>query len=61
MEALIEALLKEHSLEDGSTHCSAAFQKDLQSFLNTQVQKAPFLPHAWPALHALQQGAACSP
>lgn len=38
MEALIEELLEQYSLAEGSTFCSAAFQSDLQAFLQTQAR-----------------------
>ncbi len=37
MEALIEGLLQENDLAQGSVFCSAAFQADLQVFLQIQV------------------------
>ncbi|EIE19808.1 beta and beta-prime subunits of DNA dependent RNA-polymerase [Coccomyxa subellipsoidea C-169] len=38
MEALIEGLLQENDLAQGSVFCSAAFQADLQVFLQIQVK-----------------------
>lgn len=47
MEALVESLLQEYSLGKGSAYCSAAFQTDLQSFLNTQVNFRLVFFKAW--------------
>ncbi|CAL8471480.1 g11022 [Coccomyxa elongata] len=38
MDALIEELLQQYDLAEGSTFCSAAFQSDLQAFLQKQVR-----------------------
>lgn len=38
MDALIEELLQQYDLAEGSTFCSAAFQSDLQAFLHKQVR-----------------------
>ena len=38
MEAVIEKLLQQYDLAEGSTFCSAAFQSDLQAFLQEQAR-----------------------
>lgn len=43
MEALIEGLLQQNDLAQGSIFCSAAFQSDLQAFLRTQALPMPLL------------------
>ena len=46
MEAVIEGLLQEYNMAQGSTFCSAAFQSDLQAFLGTQVPPIPLSTRA---------------